>query len=97
MKDAAKRQAQIQLRKPEIQGQIQGLQTRVQQEATESECAKQIAGLEKYIAEIGYDTERHNQVRLAVRKMQSWQLQYQHLQAAQQQYPQLRARLQRLR
>ncbi|KAF3889356.1 MULTISPECIES: exonuclease subunit SbcC [Nostocales] len=96
MKDAAKRQAQIQLRKPEIQGQIQGLQTRVQQEATESECAKQIAGLEKYIAEIGYDTERHNQVRLAVRKMQSWQLQYQHLQAAQQQYPQLRARLQEI-
>ncbi|MUG90984.1 exonuclease subunit SbcC [Scytonema sp. UIC 10036] len=96
MKDAAKRQAQIQLRKPEIQGQIQQLQARVQQEATESECAKQIAALEKYIVELGYDTDRHNQIRLAVRKTQSWQLQYQHLQAAQQQYPQLHARLQEL-
>ncbi|KYC37906.1 exonuclease SbcC [Scytonema hofmannii PCC 7110] len=94
MKDAAKRQAQIQLRKPEIQGQMQGLQARVQQEATDSECAKQIAALEKYIAEIGYDTDRHNQVRSAVRKTQSWQLQYQHLLGAQQQYPQLHARLQ---
>ncbi|GAA6620167.1 exonuclease subunit SbcC [Scytonema sp. NUACC26] len=94
IKDAAKRQAQIQLRKPEIHRQIQELQARVQQEATHSECAKQIAALEKYIAEIGYDTDRHNQIRLAVRKTQPWQLQYQHLQAAQQQYPQLRGRLQ---
>jgi DNA repair protein SbcC/Rad50 len=94
IKDAAKRHAQIQSRKPELQKQIQELQARVQQEATHSDCARQIAAIEKYIAEIGYDTEQHNQIRLAVRKMQAWQLQYQQLQAAQQQYPQLRARLQ---
>ncbi|GAB1538879.1 SMC family ATPase [Scytonema sp. NUACC21] len=94
VKDAAKRHAQIQARKPEIQAQIAQLEVRIEHEATESEFAKQIIALEKYIAEMGYDTEQHNRLRSAARKAQSWQLQYQHLLGAQQQYPQLRARLQ---
>jgi exonuclease SbcC len=96
IKDAAKRQAQIAARKPELQAQIAQLQTRITQEATESECAKQIASLDRYIAEIGYDTEQHNNLRMAVRKAQAWQLRYQQLLAAQQQYPQLKNRLQEL-
>ncbi len=96
IKDAAKRQAQIEARKPEIQAQIAQLQTRTQQEATESECARQIAALERHIAEIGYVSEQHNNLRIAVRKAQSWQLRYQQLVGAQQQYPQLKTRLQEL-
>ncbi|BAZ24292.1 exonuclease SbcC [Kalymmatonema gypsitolerans NIES-4073] len=96
IKDAAKRQAQIEARKPEIQAQIAQLQTRIQQEATESECARQIAALERHIAEIGYVSEEHNNLRMAVRKAQSWQLRYQQLVGAQQQYPQLKTRLQEL-
>ena len=96
IKDAAKRQAQIEARKPEIQAQIAQLQTRTQQEATQSECARQIAALERHIAEIGYVSEQHNNLRIAVRKAQSWQLRYQQLVGAQQQYPQLKTRLQEL-
>ncbi|MEC4816063.1 MAG: exonuclease subunit SbcC [Scytonema sp. PMC 1069.18] len=92
VKEAAKRYAQIEARKPEIQTQIAQLKTRIQQEATESECAKQIAALDRHIAEIGYDTEQHNHLRASARKAQSWQLRYQQLLQAQQQCPQLKAR-----
>jgi ATPase involved in DNA repair len=96
IKDALKRQTQIEARKPELQAQIAQLQARIKQEAIDSECAREIAALDRYIAELGYDTEQHNNLRLAVRKAQSWQLRYQQLQAAQQQYPQLKTRLQEL-
>lgn len=96
IKDALKRQTQIEARKPELQAQIAQLQARIKQEAIDSECAREIAALDRYIAELGYDTEQHNNLRLAVRKAQGWQLRYQQLQAAQQQYPQLKTRLQEL-
>ncbi|MBF1991724.1 exonuclease subunit SbcC [Fischerella thermalis] len=96
IKDALKRQTQIEARKPELQVQIAQLQARIKQEAIDSECAREIAALDRYIAELGYDTEQHNNLRLAVRKAQGWQLRYQQLQAAQQQYPQLKTRLQEL-
>jgi DNA repair protein SbcC/Rad50 len=96
IKEAAKRHAQIETRKPELLAQIAQLKTRIQQDATESECAKQIAALDRCIAEIGYNTEQHNHLRASVRKAQSWQLRYQQLLGAQQQYPQLKARGQEL-
>ncbi|MBW4556473.1 MAG: SMC family ATPase [Trichormus sp. ATA11-4-KO1] len=96
IKDAAKRQAQIAARKPELQATIAQLQTRIQQDQTDSECAKQISELERHIADIGYSSEQHNNLRVAVRQAQSWQLRYQQLLSAQQQYPQLQQRWQDL-
>ncbi|RCJ38341.1 exonuclease SbcC [Nostoc minutum NIES-26] len=96
IKDATKRRATLAARKPELQAQIAQLQTRIQQEQTDSECARQIAALERHIAEVGYSSEQHNNLRMAVRQAQSWQLRYQQLLAAQQQYPQLQTRLQEL-
>ncbi|MBW4559982.1 MAG: SMC family ATPase [Mojavia pulchra JT2-VF2] len=96
IKDASKRQAQLTARKPELQANIAQLQARIQQEQTDSECAKQIAALDRYIVEIGYSSEQHNHLRMAVRQAQSWQLRYQQMLSAQQQYPQLQARLQEL-
>ncbi|MBW4435405.1 MAG: SMC family ATPase [Pelatocladus maniniholoensis HA4357-MV3] len=96
IRDATKRQAQIEAKKPELQAQIDQLQARIKQEAIDSECAKQITALDNFIAELGYDTEQHNNLRVAVRKAQGWQLRHQQLQAAQQQYPQLKARAQEL-
>jgi exonuclease SbcC len=96
IKDAGKRQAQIAARKPELQTQIDQLRTKIQQEAIDSECAKEIASLERRINEIGYDTEKHNNLRVAVRKAQHWELRYQQLLSAQQQYPQLKTRAQEL-
>jgi exonuclease SbcC len=96
IKDAAKRQAQIAARKPELQGNIAQLQTKIQQDKTDSDCAKQISQLERQIAEIGYSSEQHNSLRQALRQAQSWQLRYQQLLSAQQQYPQLQQRWQDL-
>jgi len=76
--------------------QIAAMNARIEQEQIDSDCAKQIAAIERYIAEIGYDTEQHNALRTALREAQSWQLRYQQLSSAQQQYPQLRQRSQDL-
>ncbi len=96
IKDATKRQTQIATRKPELQATIAQLQTRIQQEQIDSDCAREITELTRYIAEIGYSSEQHNNLRQAVRQAQSWQLRYQQMLSAQQQYPQLQTRLQDL-
>jgi len=87
IKDAQRRQAQIAARQPEITAQIAGLKARIEQQQSSSECSRQIAALERYIAEIGYDTEQHNALRTALRQAQSWQTRYQQLCSAIQQYP----------
>ncbi|BAZ28145.1 exonuclease SbcC [Cylindrospermum sp. NIES-4074] len=96
IKDATKRQSQLAARKPELQANIAQLQIRIQQEQTDSDCAREIAALEQQITEIGYSSEQHNYLRQAVREHQSWQFRYQQMLSAQQQYPQLQERLQDL-
>jgi exonuclease SbcC len=96
IKDAQKRQAQIAARQPQIKAQIEDLRTKVEQQQVDSECSREIAALDRYIAEIGYDTEKHNALRIAVRQAQSWQIRYQQVSSAQQQYPQLQQRSQDL-
>jgi len=96
IKDATKRLATLAARKPELEAQITQIQTRIQQDQTDSEDAQQIAALEQQITDIGYSSEQHNNLRLAVRQSQAWQLRYQQLLSAQQQYPQLQGRLQDL-
>jgi DNA repair protein SbcC/Rad50 len=96
IKDASKRQAQIIKRKPDLISHLAQLQTAIKLEETDSECAQEIAVLNRQIAEIGYDTQQHNNVRSAVRLAQSWQLRSQQLVSAQQQYPQLKTRSQEL-
>jgi len=96
IKDAQKRQAQIAARQPEIRARIDSLQTQIEQQHIDSDCAKEIAAIDRYIGEIDYDTEQHNALRSALRQAQSWQLRYQQLISAQQQFPQLRQRSQDL-
>ncbi|WGV28304.1 SMC family ATPase [Halotia branconii] len=96
IKDATKRQTQIASRKPELQATIAQLKNRIQQEQIDSDCAREITELTRYIGEINYSLEQHNNLRQAVRQAQSWQLRYQQMLSAQQQYPQLQGRLQDL-
>lgn len=96
IKDAQKRQAQIAARQPEIEAQIDSLHVQIEQQQTDSECSRQLADIERYIAEIGYDTEQHNALRSDLRSSQSWQLRYQQLSSTKQQYPQLQQRSQDL-
>ena len=97
IKEANKRQNQIAERKPQLQAQIAQLETAIKLEQVDSECAREIAALDARIAEIGYDRETHSQIHAAVKQSQAWQLSYQQLQVAKQQYPQLQTRAEELK
>ncbi|MEA5570767.1 SMC family ATPase [Calothrix sp. UHCC 0171] len=92
IKDAAKNQARLQQRKPELAAQIKEIESRIAQEAVESAVAHEIAEIDRYIGELGYNTDEHNNLRNHLRKSQGWQLRHQQLVNAQQQHPQLAAR-----
>lgn len=87
IKDAQKRQAQIAARQPDFKAQIAAMQTKIEQQHIDSECAKQLTEIEQYIADIGYVPDQHNALRTSLREAQSWQVLYQQLTSAQQQYP----------
>ncbi|MDP4360762.1 hypothetical protein QR510_29480, partial [Escherichia coli] len=65
------------------------MQAQIAIQATNSPLARKIATLESSIQEIGYNTEQHNAVRVALRNSQAWQLRFQELNSAQKQYPEL--------
>ncbi|WP_353930494.1 exonuclease subunit SbcC [Okeanomitos corallinicola TIOX110] len=93
IKDAKKKQAQLASKKPELQGKIEELKAGIELEQTNSDTAKQIEALTREIAELNYSSEVHNKLRQAVRESQSWQLRYQQLLSAKEQYPQIQNRL----
>lgn len=93
IKDAKKKQAQLAVRKPELQASITEFKAKIQSEQVDSDIAKQIISLEQQIKEIAYSSEAHNNIRQGVREFQSWHLRYQQLLSAQQQYPQLQQKL----
>jgi exonuclease SbcC len=96
IKDATKKQAQLAARKPELQASIEEFKVKIQLEQTDSYTAKQVEALTQEIKELNYSAEQHNKLRQAVRESQSWQLRYQQFLSAQEQYPQLKTRLQDL-
>ncbi len=96
IKDARKRQAQLAARKPEIQGLISQLENQIKVEQTASEIAKEIKELENKIVSMGYDNQRHNQIRIDVRQNQSWHLRHQQLLSAESRHPEMKARSQSL-
>ncbi len=96
IKDARKRQAQLAARKPEIQGLISQLENQIKLEQTDSKIAREIKELDSKIVEMGYDNQRHNQIRIDAKQAQSWHLRHQQLLAAQSRYPEMKARSQSL-
>ncbi|MFO0140029.1 MAG: AAA family ATPase, partial [Aphanizomenon sp.] len=60
IKEAIKRQKKLTAKKPELTANITQLKLQIQQEQTDSDCAREIASLEQQIAEIGYSSEQHN-------------------------------------
>ncbi|MCJ8281732.1 MAG: exonuclease subunit SbcC [Rivularia sp. ALOHA_DT_140] len=92
IKDARKRQANLAARKPEIEALISELENQIKNEQVDSQIAREIKELDNQIVEMDYDNQRHNQIRIDVRKAQSWHLQHQQLLSAQQQYPEMKKR-----
>lgn len=93
IKQAQRRQAHLNTRQPELQAEIASWQHQIEQLQTNSPLQQAIAQLEQAIAEIGYDLDQHNTLRVQLRKSQASQLRYQELQQAQQQYPQVQQRI----
>ncbi|HEY9604224.1 MAG TPA: SbcC/MukB-like Walker B domain-containing protein, partial [Allocoleopsis sp.] len=87
--DALRRQAKIDEKKPQLQAKLQALHTSLHELQTHSELQQQIVAIDRQMAQIGYNLAEHNALRASVRQAQSWQLRYQELMSAQQQYPQV--------
>ncbi|HEY9298821.1 MAG TPA: SbcC/MukB-like Walker B domain-containing protein, partial [Phormidium sp.] len=96
IKEAQRRQTQITARRPELHAQIAEIQSQIEQQQADSELSRQIAAINRKIAEINYNETEYNSLRTAVRQARAWEMRYQQLAAAQQQYPQIRQRCQEL-
>jgi len=93
LKDAQRRQAQVDDQKPELLAKIASLQAALQQLQTNSELSRKLEAVDRYIVELGYDRAYHNSLAASLRQAQSWQLRYQELNQAKQQYPQISDRV----
>lgn len=96
LEDAQKRQEKIEQTKPQLICEIDALYASLHELQTKSELKQKLEYLDEQIADIGYNLAEHNQLRLSLRQAQSWQLRYQELISAQQQYPQVCQRLESL-
>jgi exonuclease SbcC len=96
LEEAQRRQGKINERKPQLQTQLDTLQASLHELQTSSELKRQLDALDQQIAQIDYNLTEHNTLRTSVRQAQAWQLRYQELLAAQQQYPQICQRLESL-
>ncbi|QZZ23683.1 exonuclease subunit SbcC [Leptothermofonsia sichuanensis E412] len=94
IKQAQRRQTQIAQRQPELEAQLTNLQHQLEQ--VNQETATRLDEFDRQILEIGYDLDLHNNLRKQIREAQPWQLRYQELYQARQQYPQAQQRVQQL-
>lgn len=95
VRQAQRRLEQLASRRPELEAEIVDLETQITAWQN-SPQQQRIQEIDRQLAELGYDREAHNQLRHALREAQPWQLRYQQLQQAQQQYPQVRQRFEEL-
>ncbi len=94
IKQAQRRQSQITAHQPELTAQVSQLEQQIEQ--LQADTAAGFVQSDRQIAEIGYDLAQHNALRVALRQAQPWQLRFQELRQAQQQFPQVQQRLQDL-
>ncbi len=97
LEEAQRRQGKIDAQKPQLQAKLDSLHTSLHELQTSSQLRQQIESLEQHMAQIGYNLAEHNTLRATLRQAQSWQLRYQELASAQQQYPQICQRLEALK
>ena len=93
IEDAQKRQIKLDEQKPQLLTEINELQPKLEKLYVDSEIQRKIEGLEQQINELGYEGNYHQQLLTSLRQAQSWQLEYQKLQKAQQEHPKLQQKL----
>ena len=96
IEDAKKRQAKLDEQKPQLLKEIGELQTRLEKLHINSEIQQQLEACDRQIQELGYDRTTHQNLLDSLRQSQPWQLKHQELQKAQQEHPQVRAKLSEL-
>lgn len=96
MEDAKKRQAKLDEQKPQLLTEISDLQTKLEKLHIDSPIQQQINLLDRQINDLGYDRTTHQNLLDSLRQSQSWQLKYQELHKAQQEYPHIQAKLREL-
>ena len=96
LEEATKRLRQINERKPQLEAQLDELHVSLHKLQTASDLKRDIEALDLRMVQIGYNLAEHNALRVSLRQAQSWQLRYQELLSAQQQYPQVCQRLESL-
>ncbi|MDJ0633696.1 MAG: exonuclease subunit SbcC [Xenococcaceae cyanobacterium MO_188.B29] len=94
--DAKKRLAKLHEQKPELLERITNLQNSLAQLSIDSPIKQQIDHIEQHITQLGYEQSKHQNLLASLRQAQSWQVRYQELAKAKQQYPQQQNRLQEL-
>lgn len=94
IKHAKHKQRQLAEQLTALDAQLLTLQHQLEQMTTET--THQLAELDQQIAAIGYDLDHHNDLRQCLRDSQPWQLRYQELCQARQQYPQVQQRTEQL-
>ncbi|MEL6502581.1 MAG: ATP-binding cassette family protein, partial [Cyanobacteria bacterium J06623_1] len=93
IKQAKKRQAKLDEQKPQLLQEINALQTKLEKLHINSPIQQQIDEIDRQISELGYDRTIHQDLLNSLRQSQSWQLKHQELLNAQQEHPQVRAKL----
>jgi DNA repair protein SbcC/Rad50 len=91
--DAERKQQQLIDRKIQLEIEIVGIKTDIQQLQTDSDLQIELQTIDRQILELGYDRPYHERVSTELRQSQSIQLQYQEVQQAKQTQPQLLDRL----
>jgi exonuclease SbcC len=94
IKQAQRKQAQLENRRPDLQARFADLQAELAQ--VQQQTQADLDAIAQHTDAIGYDLEQHNQLQAAVRQTQPWQLRYQELYRAQQNYPRSLERLEEL-
>ncbi len=96
IEEAKKRQAKLDEQKPQILEQIARIQDDLAKLHTDSAIKRQLEQIERQIEQLGYEQSQHQNLLATLRQAQSWQLRYQELEKAKQQYPQLQTKQQEL-
>ncbi|MGB6168278.1 MAG: AAA family ATPase, partial [Geitlerinemataceae cyanobacterium] len=96
LQNAQKKQAKIEELRPELEQEIAMVKHQLDRLKTESDFARQIADLDRYIDRVGYNFQEHNAARGALREAQGWLGRMEELRSAQQQVPQIQQQIQRL-
>jgi exonuclease SbcC len=92
IEEARKRQNNLNQQKPEIVEQINYLQESLAKLNTESETQRQLEQVQRQVEQLNYDRQFHQNLLESLCQGQSWQIKYQQLQQAKQQYPQLQSK-----